>query len=186
MAIDRENSGGVFHNHLPALVEAEHARDVSVLLGTVPDFWLVDLMGKIIPYHAGKLDANTDIHLVVFQRNTVLRTPFGKKAAAHTADGKNDMLRRDAVLYAFAFIMHSMSGFVHIGHVGIRQNGYMFLQKAAIFRMVSKLASVPRCLSWACAICRSYSRHFFFSSLLGMKRSAGAPKCCKIPSACSM
>ena len=51
-------------------------------------FWLVDLMGKIIPYHAGKLDANTDIHLVVFQRNTVLRTPFGKKAAAHTADGK--------------------------------------------------------------------------------------------------
>ena len=133
MAIDRENSGGVFHNHLPALVEAEHARDVSVLLGTVPDFWLVDLMGKIIPYHAGKLDANTDIHLVVFQRNTVLRTPFGKKAAAHTADGKNDMLRRDAVLYAFAFIMHSMSGFVHIGHVGIRQNGYMFLQKSRHF-----------------------------------------------------
>ena len=91
VAIDRENSGGVFHHHLPALVEAEHARDVAVLLGAVPDFWLVDLMGKIIPYHAGKLDANTDIHLVVFQRNTVLRTPFGKKAAAHTAHGKDDM-----------------------------------------------------------------------------------------------
>ena len=53
-------------------------------------------------------------------------------------------------------------------------------------RIVSKLESVPRCLSCAWFMCRSCARHSFLSSLSGKNRSVVAPNETRIWSACSM
>ena len=49
-----------------------------------------------------------------------------------------------------------------------------------------KLCDLPAGFSCACDMCKSKARHFFFSSSEGIKRSEGAPKCCKTASACSI
>ena len=94
MSIDSQDTGSVLHNNLSALIKAEHARYITVLLGAVPNFGLVDFLGKVLPHDTGQLHPDADVDLVIFQGNGIFGTPLCKETAADAANGKKNVFCR--------------------------------------------------------------------------------------------
>ena len=122
VAVDGQHAVGVLGDHAAALVKAEHPGLVAVLLGAVPDLRLIDALGKVLPDDGGQLDANADVHLVIFQRDAVAAAPAGEEAAAHPAHRK-DHLAGVQLLLAFGAAGGDFQRLpVHVGDLGVGED----------------------------------------------------------------
>ena len=133
MSVYSKHARRVFHHYMPALIKAEHARHVAILLGAIPYFRLVNFFRKILPKNTGKLYAHADINLVILQGNAVLRAPLGKITAAASAHSPYDMRGAELPVSGGVCIMHGVGCFFHIRYVRIGENGDMPFQKLRHF-----------------------------------------------------
>ena len=124
MTIDRKHSIGIFCDHISAVIETKHPRDVSILLGTIQDLGFIDLFGKMIPDQCITFDTDTDVHLGIAHGHTMGIGPLVEPSTAGSADGKDDFIRSIFLGLTMGYRLNRFFGWIDIRYRCIRNDGY--------------------------------------------------------------